>query len=407
MNEEKAIFIASPIGQEGTEIRKHSDTFLKHLVAETINRNDEFVGIKIIRADQLAQPGKITTQFIRQLTDADVVVADLTNLNPNVLYELGIRQALLKPYILTAKSGTELPFDLKDSRTIFYDITDLDSMVRAREDFRKFLIEALKGKIDPYDEELFGLRKSAAKNKSQHDSKELRLMETLDAIIEAEKLTAGAVDSLSHRLSLAVNQIESLFTTGYRGAGSYLYIDGEREAFSALVAALSRAKQSIKTTRYSPFAVGTRQEEFAKMIRTRVIGDNTFSPVQQFTRIVAANNNAKLEDIKQYLKEFVNKGFTLFLTPYSNNFELVIIDDKEVFIHFHGRNKIIDSTLHILGEEVAKKFSEIFSSLHDPSLHADIIKYDFKYISKKDTDQIMQEITEYFSKYCKSSELVI
>ena len=397
----KTIFLACPIGQVGSDTYKHADTIQKHLIKYTIERYSEFEGIEVVRADQLAQPGKITTQIIRQLTDADICVADLTNLNPNVLYELGIRQAMLKPYILIAKAGTDLPFDLKDTRTIFYDTTDLDSMSKARDDFKKYLIEALKGNIDPYDEELFSSQRAMPRQRSQSELKELRLMETLDSVIEAEHATSHNVDALSQRLSSVIGQIETLFTTGYRGAGTYLYISGEQEAFSALVAALARAKKTVRTTRYSPFTVSDRQEEFAKMIRSRVLGDKLYSPVQNFYRIVAANNILKLEDVKEYIDDFIGKRFTLFLTPQSNNFELVIIDNAEVFIHFHGRDKIIDSTLHIISEEVARKFTEIYSSLNDPILHPDIKKYDFEYIAKKDSDRIFSEIKDYFNSYCQ------
>lgn len=310
---------------------------------------------------------------------------------------------MLKPYILIASVGTKLPFDLQDSRTIFYNTHDLDSMSLAKDNLTRYLSEALKGNIDSYDQELFG-SKDLGKTRSQNEPIELRMMETLDSVIEAERMTSKAVDDLSHRLSLAVNQIESLFTTGYRGAGSYLFIYGEQEAFSALVAALSRAKECIRTTRYSPFSVGTRQQKFAQMIRSRILGDKLYSPVRYFYRIVAANDTSKLDDIKGYIDEFIGKKFTLFLTPHSNNFEIVIIDDTEVFIHFHGRNKIIDSTLHIMSPEVTKKFMEIYASLHDPSLHPDIKKYDFKYISREESGKIFEEIKNYFSTHCHRTQ---
>ena len=45
------------------------------------------------------------------ILNADLVVADFTDLNPNALYELGIRHSTLKPVIHIAKAGTALPFD--------------------------------------------------------------------------------------------------------------------------------------------------------------------------------------------------------------------------------------------------------------------------------------------------------
>jgi hypothetical protein len=399
MENEKTLFIVCPIGAENTETRKHSDQVLKHLIEDTIERyKQEFTGINVIRADEVAQPGKITRQIMELLINADICIADLTNLNPNVLYELGIRQAMLRPYILVASRGTKLPFDLQDYRTIFYDLSDIDSISRARDDLRKYIKEALSGFIDPVDEQLFSTKKAPSRDRPDKDWQN-RILDTLDSLIEGEHTTSSAVESLSQRLSSVVSDIQSIFTAGYRGAGSYLFINGEREAFSALVAALSRARDSIRTTRYSPFAVGSRQEEFAEMIRSRVVGDNVYAPVQSFSRIVAVNNPSKFDDIREYCREFLGKRFTLYLSPHSNNFELVIIDDRETFIHFHGRDKIIDSTLHIINEEVTKKFVEIYSSLHDPGIHPGVRKYDFQYISKKD-NSVLDEIASFFETEC-------
>jgi hypothetical protein len=399
MEIQKTLFLVCPIGPENTETRRHSDQVLKHLVEDTIERyKQDFADINVIRADEVAQPGKITRQIMELLINADICIADLTNLNPNVLYELGIRQAMLRPYILIASRRTKLPFDLQDYRTIFYDLSDIDSISKARDDLRKYIKEALSGFIDPVDEQLFGSKKAPSRDRPDKDWQN-RILDTLDSLIDGERSTSSAVESLSQRLTSMVSDIQALFTAGYRGAGSYLFINGEREAFSALVAALSRAKDSIKTTRYSPFAVSSRQEEFAKMIRRRVVGDNVYAPVQSFSRIVAVNNPLKLNDIKEYIRDFLGKRFTLYLTPDSNNFELVIIDDRETFIHFHGRDKIIDSTLHIINEEVTKKFIEIYSSLHDPGIHPGVKKYDFQYISKKN-NSTLEEIANFFGAQC-------
>ena len=48
-------------------------------------------GMQPLRADKLPQPGEITDQVFGLLRDADVVIADLTGGNANVMYELGLR----------------------------------------------------------------------------------------------------------------------------------------------------------------------------------------------------------------------------------------------------------------------------------------------------------------------------
>ena len=74
------------------------------------------------RADELRQTGLIKRLYSEWLFDADVVLADLTFGNPNVYYELGIRQALSrKATVLVACQGTNLPFDVRNQYVINYD----------------------------------------------------------------------------------------------------------------------------------------------------------------------------------------------------------------------------------------------------------------------------------------------
>jgi len=79
-------------------------------------------GFDTKRADELRQPGLIDRLYNEWLFDADIVLADLTFGNPNVYYELGIRQALSKKgTVLVACKGTKLPFDVRNQYVLNYD----------------------------------------------------------------------------------------------------------------------------------------------------------------------------------------------------------------------------------------------------------------------------------------------
>lgn len=98
-------FVISPIGDDDSEERKHSDLVLGSLIEPAL----EELGLKAIRADKISKPGLITGQVLDHLTRAAMVIADLSFGNPNVYYELALRQALRKPLVQITRSSDKLP----------------------------------------------------------------------------------------------------------------------------------------------------------------------------------------------------------------------------------------------------------------------------------------------------------
>jgi len=127
----KLCFVIGPIGKELSDTRKHSDLLLNAIIKATLE-HEEF-SYTVRRADEDADPGMIGDRVVSDIIKADLVVADLTDLNPNAFYELGIRHATRLPTIHIAKLGTLLPFDNIAHRTIFVDLGDWHSQQSARE----------------------------------------------------------------------------------------------------------------------------------------------------------------------------------------------------------------------------------------------------------------------------------
>jgi hypothetical protein len=123
-------FVIGPIGKDGSDLRKHSDLLL-HAVIKHVLEADEF-GYQVKRADEDTDPGMIGDRAVADILRAELVVADLTDLNPNAFYELGIRHATEKPTVHIAKFGTPLPFDNIHHRTIFVDLSDWQSIEMGR-----------------------------------------------------------------------------------------------------------------------------------------------------------------------------------------------------------------------------------------------------------------------------------
>lgn len=80
------------------------------------------------RADQIERPGRITDQILDALTAAEVVIADISDLNANVIYELGYAEANRTPLILLSQDPAASPFDLEDLRQISYTPEAVDAL---------------------------------------------------------------------------------------------------------------------------------------------------------------------------------------------------------------------------------------------------------------------------------------
>jgi len=121
-------FVIAPIGEIDSDTRRRSDQVLKHVIRPSV----ESRGYRAIRADEIDKPGIITSQVIQHIVSDELVVADLTERNPNVFYELAVRHAIKKALIQIIRKGDAIPFDVAQTRTISVDHKDLDSVETAR-----------------------------------------------------------------------------------------------------------------------------------------------------------------------------------------------------------------------------------------------------------------------------------
>lgn len=129
----KECFIISPIGQAETEINKKANGLYNAVIKPVLNDLD----YTCVRADEIDSSGSINNQIINKIIEAELVIVNLSGLNPNVMYELALRHAIGKPVIMLKEgSFNDMPFDIIDQRTILYS-DDLNSVVFTQEELRK------------------------------------------------------------------------------------------------------------------------------------------------------------------------------------------------------------------------------------------------------------------------------
>lgn len=78
----------------------------------------------VYRADSISAGANIVESIHRAIQESPLLIADITDANPNVMYEVGLAQAQKKPLILIASSSRAIPFDLAGIRVLIYDIHD-------------------------------------------------------------------------------------------------------------------------------------------------------------------------------------------------------------------------------------------------------------------------------------------
>ncbi|MEU9103461.1 hypothetical protein AB0D54_03675 [Streptomyces xanthophaeus] len=115
-------FVVGPIGdQYAAHGSPEREAYEYHLgiFEQVIAPACEKYEIAAVRADGIAHAGDINEQICRHVIESDLVIADVSGGNPNVMYELGLRHITGKPTIHIGEAG-QLPFDIASIRTIRY-----------------------------------------------------------------------------------------------------------------------------------------------------------------------------------------------------------------------------------------------------------------------------------------------
>ena len=125
----KTCFVICPLGEHQSETRRRTESVIKHLIRPAV----EPFGYNVKPPHEIDDAGMITNHIIQMIISSDLVIADLTDRNPNVFYELAIRHASRKPLVQIIKEGESLPFDVAGMRTFRYDLKDPDSVADTKQ----------------------------------------------------------------------------------------------------------------------------------------------------------------------------------------------------------------------------------------------------------------------------------
>lgn len=143
----KKSFVIMPFGKkdvvdtEGKIEKVDFDKIYRELIKKAVDE----LGIECDRCDEVIDNGPIVKKMFRGIFDADVAVVDITSLNPNVFYELGVRHALQKhvTVIICKNGGQSTPFNIRGINILFYDTKNEEQLEDARKNIQEHIRKGL------------------------------------------------------------------------------------------------------------------------------------------------------------------------------------------------------------------------------------------------------------------------
>lgn len=139
----KKCFVIMPFGKK-KDIDGYEVDF-DYVYHELIYKAVKELGVDCERCDEIIDTGAIHKKMFRGIFDADMSVVDITSLNPNVFYELGVRHALHKygTLVIRRSSNLPIPFNINGLNILGYDIDNADKLESNRKKIRDHIQKSL------------------------------------------------------------------------------------------------------------------------------------------------------------------------------------------------------------------------------------------------------------------------
>ena len=111
-----------PVAQPLAFILMPFDADFEEVYTELIQKPLADAGFTVRRADSLLNQRNILQDVVRGIAQAELIVADVSGLNPNVMYEVGLAHAMGKRTVMITQDIDELPFDFRTYRANEYSV---------------------------------------------------------------------------------------------------------------------------------------------------------------------------------------------------------------------------------------------------------------------------------------------
>ncbi len=228
----KTCFILSSLGHEGSVTRTLSNQKLYHIFLPVLSE----LNYETLRADQITSPGSISTQIISQLINSDLVIADVSDENPNVLYELGVRNTINKPVILIGRKDQLLPFDIGDTRALLVDMNLVDSWEENKINLKKMIVasennpaKASKSAISSFTDLIKSFEKTEEKESNDEISNQVILEVLKEMKMDIEQLKNSHYDKKTSDTKTSVAEVVKTGQLKIEKVGGNVYFSNDKQ----------------------------------------------------------------------------------------------------------------------------------------------------------------------------------
>lgn len=218
-------FVIMPISDVEGYDSKHFNLVYEDIIKKAcIDAN-----YKPIRADDVKQTNMIHKDILQRILDSPMAICDLSANNPNVLFELGIRQAFDKPTVLIKDDITKSIFDISPLRHTEYSSShNYRSVLESQKIIKDAIMSTAKSSADKNSINslirLLSLPKAASLNTEIGDEKDsfnfLLLQQINDIQNEMKNLTNKFIDNVNNinekeEIWSLITQLKKFINEGY------------------------------------------------------------------------------------------------------------------------------------------------------------------------------------------------
>ncbi|HCB1451721.1 MULTISPECIES: hypothetical protein [Citrobacter freundii complex] len=210
---ERSCFVIMPIADMAGYDPRHFDRVYSHLIKPACVAS----GFKPVRADEVNNSNLIVLDILKRIVESDIAICDLSGRNPNVMYELGLRQAFNKKTVLIKDDRTISPFDVQAFRYCEYDsslrIDNAFNNIKSLEKAISSTFEADSNDVNSIVQ-LLSIEPAKVGEKTQLSKQDTLIFETLNQILnkidEPKKIYSNSKTiSFKPRAAFLVEQLKT------------------------------------------------------------------------------------------------------------------------------------------------------------------------------------------------------